>query len=47
MLELIRDAQTRALDNTPDNLRFSDRYEYGELAVEAIEDAIDRLADAC
>jgi len=46
MLELIRDAQVRALDNTPDNLRYSDKYEAGEIAVEAIEDAIDRLADA-
>jgi hypothetical protein len=47
MLELIRDAQMRALDNTPDNLRYSDKYEYGEFAVEAIEEAIDKLADAC
>ena len=46
MLELIRDAQIRALENTPDNLQYSDRYEAGEFAVEAIEDAIDKLADA-
>ena len=46
MLELIRDAQIRALDNTPDNLQFSDKYEAGEIAVEAIEDAIYRLSDA-
>ena len=46
MLELIRDAQIRALVNTPENLQFSDKYEAGEIAVEAIEDAIDRLADA-
>jgi len=46
MLELIRDAQIRALDNTPDNLQSSNKYEAGEIAVEAIEDAIYRLADA-
>jgi hypothetical protein len=46
MLELIRDAQIRALDNTPDNLQYSDKYEAGEIVVEAIEDAIGRLADA-
>jgi len=46
MLGLIRDAQIRALDNTPDNLRCSDKYEVGEIAVEAIEDAIDKLAYA-
>ena len=46
MLESIRDAQIRALDNTPENLQYSDKYEAGEIAVEAIEDAIDRLADA-
>jgi len=45
MLELIRDAQIRALDNTPENLQHSDKYEAGEIVVEAIEDAIDRLAD--
>ena len=46
MLELIRDAQIRALDNTPENLQHSDKYEAGEIVVEAIEDAIYRLADA-
>jgi hypothetical protein len=45
-LELIRDAQMRALDNTPDSLQCSDKYEAGEIAVEAIEDAIYRLANA-
>jgi hypothetical protein len=46
MLEVIRDAQMRALDNTPENLQYSQKYEAGEVAVEAIEDAIYRLADA-
>ena len=46
MLELIRDAQMRALDNTPENLQYSDKYNVGEMAVEAIEEAIDKLADA-
>lgn len=46
MLELIRDAQMRALDNTPENLQYSNKYEAGEMAVDAIEDAIYRLADA-
>ena len=46
MLELIRDAQIRALDNTPDNLQYSDKYRAGEITVDAIEDAIYRLADA-
>jgi hypothetical protein len=46
MLEIIRDAQMRALDNTPENLQYSEKYNAGEMAVEAIEDAIDKLADA-
>ena len=46
MLEIIRDAQMRALDNTPENLQCSEKYNAGEIAVEAIEDAIYRLADA-
>jgi len=46
MLEIIRDAQMRALDNTPENLQCSEKYNGGEIAVEAIEDAIYRLADA-
>ena len=46
MLELIRDAQQSALENTPENLQFSHKYEAGEIAVEAIEEAIDKLADA-
>ena len=46
MLEIIRDAQMRALDNTPENLQYSEKYNAGEMAVEAIEDAIYRLEDA-
>jgi hypothetical protein len=46
MLEVIRDAQMRALDNTPENLQYSKKYRAGEVAVEAIEDAIYKLADA-
>ena len=46
MLEIIRDAQMRALGNTPENLQYSEKYGDGEMAVEAIEDAIYRLADA-
>ena len=46
MLELIRDAQLRALDNTPENLQYSDKYEAGGIAVEAIEGAVDKLSDA-
>ena len=46
MLELIRDAQIRALDNTPDYLQYSETYVAGEMAVGAVEDAIDRLAYA-
>jgi len=46
MLKLILDAQMRALDNTPENLQYSEKYNAGEIAVEAIEDAICRLADA-
>jgi len=46
MLELIRDAQMRALDNTPENLQYSEKYSAGEMVVEAIEDAIYKLEDA-
>ena len=45
LLEAIRIAQLKALENTPNNFRDSDNFEAGEFAVDALEKAIDILAD--
>jgi hypothetical protein len=45
LLEAIRIAQSKALENTPNNFRDSDNFEAGEFAVDALEQAIDTLAD--
>ena len=45
ILEAIRISQLKALENTPFNFRGSDNYESGEIAVDALEQAIDILAD--
>ena len=41
ILGAIRNAQLRALENTPKNLRDSGNFEAGEIAVDALEEAID------
>ena len=41
ILGAIRNAQLRALENTPKNFRDSDNFEAGETAVDALEEAID------
>jgi len=46
ILDAIRNAQLKALENTPKNLQSSEKYETGEFAVEAIEDAISSLDGA-
>ena len=45
-LEAIRNAQLKALENTPINFRDSDNYEAGETAADALDEAIDMLTDA-
>ena len=45
ILEAIRYSQLKALENTPYNFRDSDNYEAGEIAADALEQAIDILAD--
>jgi hypothetical protein len=45
ILEAIRNAQLRALENTPRNLRDTDNFEAGEIAADALEEAIDILGD--
>ena len=40
-----RDAQIKALDNTPENFRDSESFEIGDFAVSAIDDAIAILED--
>jgi len=44
-LSAIRDAEQRALDNLPDNFKNGGPFETGEIAVDAIDEAIDILAD--
>ena len=46
ILEAVRNAQLKALENTPINFRDSDNYEAGETAADALDEAIDMLADA-
>lgn len=52
-LDVIRDDEEDSLNNMPDNLQYSDRYERLEAAVDALNDALelidqlkDRLDDA-
>ena len=45
LLEAVRRAQLQALENTPRNFRDSDNFEAGEVAVDALEEAIDTLSD--
>ena len=47
-LDVIRDDEEDSLNNIPDNLQYSDRYERLEAAVDALNDAlelIDQLKD--
>jgi len=43
-LSSIRDAEQKSLDNVPENLQGSDSYEAGELAVDALDEILDLLA---
>jgi hypothetical protein len=45
LLDDIRNAECKALDNTPENFQCSENYEAGELAVDALDEAIALLAD--
>ena len=46
LLTDIRNAETISLNNMPDNLQHSVKYETGEFAVDALDEAIAILADA-
>ena len=43
-LASIRDAEQKSLDNVPDSLQCTESYEEGELAVDALDEALDLLA---
>jgi len=45
LLDDIRNAESRSLNNTPENFRNSDSFEAGEFAVDALDEAIAILAD--
>jgi len=45
LLDDIRNAESKSLDNTPENFRCSDSFEAGELAVDALDEAIAILAN--
>jgi len=40
-IDVIRDAEEDSLDNMPENLQFSDRYENMERAVDSLNDALE------
>lgn len=44
--EAIRDEEQEALENIPESLRGSERYEQSEAAVSALEDAISSMEEA-
>lgn len=47
-IDIIRDDEEESLDNIPENLQYSDRYERIEAAVDALNDAlelVDQLQD--
>ncbi len=45
-LEYILEAEQQYMDNIPDNLRASERYEAAELTVSCLEDAVNSLSEA-
>lgn len=45
-LEVLRDEEQDYLDNMPENLQGSERYEAAESAVDNMDSAVDDLADA-
>ena len=45
-LSVILDEEQNCLDNMPENLEYSDRYEKMENAIENIESAIEKISDA-
>ena len=45
LLDDIRNAESRALANTPENFQNTERFEEGEAAVDALDEVIDLLAD--
>jgi hypothetical protein len=46
LLNDIREAESKSLGNTPENLQTSENFEAGEIAVDALDEAIAILADA-
>ena len=46
LLGEIRNAESKALDNTPENFQNNECYEAGEVAVDALDEAIAILTDA-
>lgn len=43
ILEAVNDEEQEALDNMPENLQGSERYEYSEECISTLEDAIEAL----
>lgn len=46
IVEIARDEEQDCLDNMPENLEYSDRYEKMENAVDKLEDAISSIEEA-
>ena len=46
LIESIRDEEQGALDNMPENLEYSERYEKMENAVDKLDDAISSIEEA-
>lgn len=45
-IEIIKDEEQEALDNTPDSLQGSERYEISEAAVDSMDSAWDSIQEA-
>lgn len=46
IIRSVRDDEQQCIDNTPENLQGSDRYELMETVVDNLEDAIDKINEA-
>jgi flagellar biosynthesis chaperone FliJ len=46
-LEMLQDEEQEYMDNMPENLQGSERYEVADQAIDTMEVAIDRLNDVC
>lgn len=46
VLQIVCDKEQDCLDNCPENLQYTERFEHTELAVDSLNDALEKLEEA-